>query len=57
MNIEREQVIQEKGIAMRARGSVYSWGVALVGGIVLGYAFGMRSVALGLHPDKTVTQP
>ena len=37
---------------MRTGGVILSWGVALVGGAVLGYAFGMLSVALGLDADK-----
>jgi hypothetical protein len=36
----------------RTGGVILSWGVALVGGAVLGYAFGMLSVALGLDADK-----
>jgi len=32
-----------------------SWGIALIGGFVLGFAFGMLSLALGLHPDKNAT--
>ena len=40
---------------MRTRAEFLSWGVALVGGSVLGYTFGTLSVALGLHPGENAT--